>query len=65
MRIIIGYFWKSGKIWNCRLLQIIGGAFRVKQDTGDEQRKSADCSVDVINANTYIRLNDVTKQTGA
>ena len=25
----ICYFWKSGKIWNCRLLQIIGGALRV------------------------------------
>ena len=23
---LICYFWKSGKIWNCRLLQIIGGA---------------------------------------
>ena len=23
-------FWKSGKIWNGRLLQIIGGALRVK-----------------------------------
>ena len=26
---LIRYFWKSGKIWNCRLLQNIGGAFRV------------------------------------
>ena len=26
---LIGYFWKSSKIWNCRLLQIIGGALRV------------------------------------
>ena len=26
----ICYFWKSGKIWNCRLLQIIGGALWVK-----------------------------------
>ena len=24
------FFWKSGKIFNCRLLQIIGGALRVK-----------------------------------
>ena len=24
------HFWKSGKIWNCRLLQIIGGALKVK-----------------------------------
>ena len=23
------YFWKSSKIWNYRLLQIIGGALRV------------------------------------
>ena len=29
---LIGYFWKSGKIWNCRLLQIIGGALRVNDD---------------------------------
>ena len=27
---IICYFWKSGKIWNCHLLQIIGGALWVK-----------------------------------
>ena len=27
---LIGYFWKGGKIWNCRLLQIIGGALWVK-----------------------------------
>ena len=27
---LICYFWKSGKILNCRLLQIIGGALRVK-----------------------------------
>ena len=27
---LIGYFWKSGKIWNCCLLQIIGGALWVK-----------------------------------
>ena len=27
---LICYFWKSGKICNCRLLQIIGGALRVK-----------------------------------
>ena len=27
---LICYFWKSDKIWNCRLLQIIGGALRVK-----------------------------------
>ena len=26
---LICYFWKSGKIWNFRLLQIIGGALRV------------------------------------
>ena len=26
---LICNFWKSGKIWNCRLLQIIGGALRV------------------------------------
>ena len=25
----IGYFWRSARIWNCRLLQIIGGALRV------------------------------------
>ena len=25
----ICYFWKSGKIWNCRLLQIVGGALWV------------------------------------
>ena len=24
---LICYFWKSSRIWNCRLLQIIGGAF--------------------------------------
>ena len=28
---IIGYYWKSDNIWNCCLLQIIGGALRVKQ----------------------------------
>ena len=27
---LIGYFWKSGKIWNCHVLQIIGGSLRVK-----------------------------------
>ena len=27
------YFWKSCKIWNCRLLQIIGGALRVNELT--------------------------------
>ena len=27
---LICYFWKSGQIWNCRLLQIIGDALRVK-----------------------------------
>ena len=27
---LICYFWKSGKIWNCCLLQIIGGPLRVK-----------------------------------
>ena len=27
---LICYFWKSCKIWNCRLLQIIGGALKVK-----------------------------------
>ena len=27
------YFWKSGKIWNCRLLHIIGGALWVKIHT--------------------------------
>ena len=27
---LICYFWKSGKICNCRLLQIIGGALRLK-----------------------------------
>ena len=26
---LICYFWKSSKIWNCRLLQIIGGALWV------------------------------------
>ena len=26
---LIGYFWKSSKIWNCHLLQIIGGPLRV------------------------------------
>ena len=26
---LICYFWKIGKIWNCRLLQIIGGALGV------------------------------------
>ena len=26
---LICYFWNSGKIWNCHLLQIIGGALRV------------------------------------
>ena len=31
---LICYFCKSGKIWNCRLLQIIGGALRVKVQTG-------------------------------
>ena len=25
---LFGYFWNSGKIWNCPLLQIIGGAFK-------------------------------------
>ena len=25
---LICYFWKTSKIWNCRLLQIIGGALR-------------------------------------
>ena len=29
---LIGYFWKRDKIWNCRLLQIIGGALWVKRD---------------------------------
>ena len=29
---LICYFWKSGKLFNCRLLQIIGGAFRVKRE---------------------------------
>ena len=28
---LICYFWKRGKIWNCRLLQIIGGALRVNE----------------------------------
>ena len=27
---LICYFWKSGKIGNCRLLQVIGGTLRVK-----------------------------------
>ena len=27
---LIRYFWKRGKILNCRLLQNIGGALRVK-----------------------------------
>ena len=26
---LIGYFWKGGKVWNCHLLQIIGGALRI------------------------------------
>ena len=26
---LICIFWKSGKIWNCHLLQIIGGAWRI------------------------------------
>ena len=26
---LICYFWKGGKIWNCRLLQIVGDALRV------------------------------------
>ena len=26
---LIYYFWKRSKIWNCRLLQIVGGALRV------------------------------------
>ena len=26
---LICYFWNSGKIWNCRLLKIVGGALRV------------------------------------
>ena len=32
MRIVclICYFWKISKIWNCHLLQIIGGALKVK-----------------------------------
>ena len=29
---LICYFFKSGKILNCRLLQIIGGALRVNYD---------------------------------
>ena len=29
---LICYFWKGGKILNCRLLQNIGGALRVKRD---------------------------------
>ena len=29
---LICYFLKSSKIFNCRLLQIIGGAFRVKRN---------------------------------
>ena len=29
---LICYFWKSRKILKCRLLQIIGGALRVKVD---------------------------------
>ena len=28
---VICYFWKSDKIWNCHLLQIIGGALWVKK----------------------------------
>ena len=28
---LICYFWKSSAIWDCRLLQIIGGALRVKK----------------------------------
>ena len=27
---LICYFWKSSRIFNCRLLQIIGGALRVE-----------------------------------
>ena len=27
---VICYFCKSSKIWNCRLLQIIGGAFQIR-----------------------------------
>ena len=28
---LISYFWKGNKVWNCRLLQIIGGALRIYQ----------------------------------
>ena len=31
---LICYFWKSSKIWNCRLLQIIDGALWVKMSLG-------------------------------
>ena len=31
---LICYFWKSSKIWNCRLLHIIGGALWVKTTFG-------------------------------
>ena len=31
---LICYFWKRGKIWNCRLLQIVGGFSWVKMCNG-------------------------------
>ena len=31
---LICYFWKSSNIWNCRLLQIVGGALLVNHFSG-------------------------------
>ena len=65
---LIGYFWKSGKIWNCRLLQITGGALRVNVlffyfssypgETCDQPRDRAACT-----NTTTIRTTSTTTET--
>ena len=39
MLCLICYFWKSSKIWKCRLLQTVGGALWVKGQIKEEKEK--------------------------
>ena len=55
------YFWKSGKIWNCRLLQIIGGAYYFSAYCKDW---TGPCGSDLVHAQFVVIMQyyQVTQQ---
>ena len=51
---LICYFWKSSKLWNCRLLQIIGGTLWVKPQAKSSWARSLNFGLECLHVYTSI-----------